>query len=333
MNKRVERICDIMTLRELAILANVSKATASRAFSNSTEISEETRQHVFRVAREYNCYDKFQKGLYFKKVIAVISPDIRSDYYNNIVDHLDTLIASSGGNMVLSLSYYDPAKEEAIYSYHAHYQKVDGIIIINSCSPQKHDCSIPTVYIDSPSRTRDAINTNWQTGIDAAIEHLWKNGHKKIAYVGDNLSSAKQRCFCNAMKKYALPISEEYTVIEQHRYETGGYRAMEKILTLNEKPTALFVAYDYMAIGVYKCIREEALSVPNDFSIIGMENINTKDYLDTPLSSIYGRSREKCESAIELLLKKMDNKRYSEPTKILESTLISRTSVKNLKKV
>ena len=75
-----------------------------------------------------------------------------------------------------------------------------------------------------------------------------------------------------------------------------------------------------------------AILLPEKGDIL-VENINTKDYLDTPLSSIYGRSREKCESAIELLLKKMDNKRYSEPTKILESTLISRTSVKNLKKV
>ena len=322
-----------MTLRELALLANVSKATASRAFSNSTEISEETRQHVFRVAREYNCYDKFQKGIYFKKVIAVISPDIRSDYYNNIVDHLDTLIASSDGNMVLSLSYFDPVKEDAIYSYHAHYQKVDGIIIINSCSSERRDSSIPTVYIDTPDKQTDALNITWQTGIDAAIKHLWQNGHKKIAYVGDNLSSAKHRCFCNAMKKYALPLSEEHTIIEPNRYEVSGYRAMEKILALPDKPTALFVAYDYMAIGVYKCIRAHSLSVPNDFSIIGMENINTKDYLDTPLSSIYGRSREKCKAAVELLLKKIENKRYSEPTKTLESTLISRTSVKNLREV
>ena len=320
-----------MTLRELAILAHVSKATASRAFSNSNEISEETRQHVFNVARQYNCYDKFQKGLYFKKVIAVISPDIRSDYYNNIVDHLDTLIASCGGNMVLSLSYFDPAKEEAIYSYHAHYQKVDGIIIISSCSSQKHDSSIPTVYIDSPSKTHDAINTTWQSGIDCAIEHFMKKGHRKIAYVGDNLASAKQRCFSNAMKKFALPIAEEHIVIEQQRYESGGYKAMEKILALDNRPTALFVAYDYMAIGVYKCIREQNLSVPNDFSIIGMENINTKDFLDTALSSIYGRSREKCEAAVELLQKKMDNKRYSEPKKVLKSTLIDRNSVKNLK--
>jgi len=320
-----------MTLRELAILAHVSKATASRAFSNSNEISEETRQHVFNVARQYNCYDKFQKGLYFKKVIAVISPDIRSDYYNNIVDHLDTLIASCGGNMVLSLSYFDPAKEEAIYSYHAHYQKVDGIIIISSCSSQKHDSSIPTVYIDSPSKTHDAINTTWQSGIDCAIEHFMKKGHRKIAYVGDNLASAKQRCFCNAMKKYALPLAEEHIVIEQQRYESGGYKAMEKILALDNRPTALFVAYDYMAIGVYKCIREHNLSVPNDFSIIGMENINTKDFLDTALSSIYGRSREKCEAAVELLQKKMDNKRYSEPKKTLKSTLIDRNSVKSLK--
>jgi DNA-binding LacI/PurR family transcriptional regulator len=157
-----------------------------------------------------------------------------------------------------------------------------------------------------------------------------KKGHRKIAYVGDNLSSAKQRCFCNAMKKYALPISEEHIIIEEHRYETGGYRAMEKILELNNKPTALFVAYDYMAIGVYKCIREHNLSVPQDFSIIGMENINTKDYLDTPLTSIYGRSREKCESAVALLLKKMENKRYREPKKTFESTLIPRTSVADI---
>ncbi len=321
-----------MTLRELAILAHVSKATASRAFSNSNEISEETRQHVFNVAKQYNCYDKFQKGLYFKKVIAVISPDIRSDYYNNIVDHLDTLIASYGGNMVLSLSYFDSAKEDAIYSYHAHYQKVDGIIIINSCSTQKRDSSIPTVYIDSTDQKLDAINVTWQSGIDAAIEHLVQMGHRKIAYIGDNLASAKQNYFCNSMKKFGLSVPDEHIVIEQERYELGGYRAAERILALENRPTALFVAYDYMAIGVHRCICEHALSVPDDISIIGMDNISTKDFLDVALSSIYGRSREKCQLAVELLLKKIDNNRYSEPSKTLESRLIRRNSVRDLNK-
>ncbi len=63
-----------MTMRELAKLANVSVSTVSKAFSETDDISEETKNHIFKIARNTGCYGKFYKGKYSKKVIAIICP-------------------------------------------------------------------------------------------------------------------------------------------------------------------------------------------------------------------------------------------------------------------
>ena len=70
-----------MTLQRLADLAHVSVATVSKAFSGSKEISEETRQRIFAIARENNCFEKYHKGIYHKRVISVIAPELRGEYY------------------------------------------------------------------------------------------------------------------------------------------------------------------------------------------------------------------------------------------------------------
>ena len=129
-----------------------------------------------------------------------------------------------GATMVLSLSHFDSATEEALYYYHAHYQKVDGIIIIESCATLKDDSQIPTIRIASADQSFS------QKAINDAINYLIDMGHHKIGFIGENLTSTKLNRFRTAMKSHLLPIREEYIVIGEERFETGGYHCMEKLL-------------------------------------------------------------------------------------------------------
>ena len=79
-----------MNIQKLAKLAGVSAGTVSKAFSGSLEISDKTRQHVFEIAKQYGCFEHYNKNKYSKKVVAVICPEVKSEYYCSIVSFIET---------------------------------------------------------------------------------------------------------------------------------------------------------------------------------------------------------------------------------------------------
>ena len=100
-----------MNLNTLAKLCGVSAATVSKAFSGSEEISEDTRNKIFEIAKQHGVYDRYNKNKYDKKVIAVICPELNSDYYNKYVTLLDKEITALGGIMTVSVSNFDADRE------------------------------------------------------------------------------------------------------------------------------------------------------------------------------------------------------------------------------
>ena len=106
---------------------------------------------------------------------------------------------------------------------------------------------------------------------------------------------------------------------------------MSELIDSGNLPTAIFCAYDYIALGAIKCAREHGLKIPDDLSIIGSDGITVGAYLETPLTSISIDSENVCETAIEILMKKIDNKylnfKQEQPA---SGGLIKRASVKNL---
>ncbi len=322
-----------MTLKELAELAHVSQSTVSKAFSNAKDISTETREYIFKVAKEYNCYEKFHKGNYFKKIVAVICPEIKTELYHRIVARLETLLDEEGISMALSISHFQPDTEKALFYYHAHYQKVDGIIIIAGFNRYKDEDSVPTVRIGSfRDSNPNVISTPYQNAINDAVKYLMNMGHRKIGYIGDFMTHPTENRFFQSMKKYYLPLRKEYVIITSKRFEEGGYDGMKQLLELPAPPTAVIAAYDYMAFGALKCIQDYGLSVPEDISMIGQGNLQMSSYSLPTLTTIDIPYQEQCDLAIQLLQKKMKNNSYIEISLNTScSTLITRDSVKDLK--
>ena len=93
-----------MNQKKLAQLAGVSPATVSKAFRYSDRVSPETRERIFSLAKEHNCFEKFSKGKYPKKLIVVFSPEISSDFYNSLVTNLEKKILANGAIMSLVIT-------------------------------------------------------------------------------------------------------------------------------------------------------------------------------------------------------------------------------------
>lgn len=321
-----------MNIQKLANLAGVSPSTVSKAFSGSKEIPDSTRNKIFKLAKEYNCFEKYNKIKFEKKVVAVICPEVKSEYYCSIVSYIENALNKRGLMTVLSISEFSEAKEKELISYHLSSKK-DGIIMIDPVSEIKYNKDIPIVAISSITTEQDvdSVSTDFLSPICDAIFLLKQNGHKDIAYIGEKLAKDKEVFFTKAMQKNSLMLPKEYVIVENERFERAGYNAMEKIYSLPKLPTAILAGYDYIALGAMECIRDHGHSVPDDFSIVGIDDISFSKHKTVNLSSIKANTEAMCETALDILIKKINTKTFSIRQHVsIRGELVNRSSIKDL---
>ena len=318
-----------MNLNTLAKLAGVSVGTVSKAFSGSPDISAETKDRILSLAREYGCFDKYNKNKFSKKVIAVICPELNSDYYNAFITLLNDEIRKQGNIMTVSVSEFSAERERELFAYYSSYCKADGIIVVNPHDTIDNPLMIPAVAIgpEAVGEHIDAIHSTMALAIDNAIAYLKENGHTDIGFVGEELTVGKLLHFEEAMQKQGLPVKEQRIKISTERFELAGVGAVEEWLAEGSLPTAILAAYDYIAIGVIKRLRQNGIRVPEDISVIGMDDIAHAPYLETSLSSIRTHADDACRIAVRLIEKKIENPYYSAREKItVSSEFIPRAS-------
>lgn len=315
-----------MTLQKLAKLAHVSVSTVSKAFSGSKDISEQTRQMVFDIARQYGCYEQFDKGVYHKKIIAVICPEVESLYYGKFLTELEERIRAMGGTMALSVSRFEPEAQRELFLYHSCYQKTDGILLIGNPEGIPNPALFPAVAIanrDTSTQEWLCIHSDFFPPIAEAVADLVSLGHRSIVFLGEPKTKEKELLYCRAMEEKGL---EPKTVITDARFESCGFLGMSRLL--EDLPTAVIAGYDSVAIGAAHCLRSHGLSVPDDVSLVGMDDLPVTSYLDIPLTTISSGIHQICDLALSLLLKKMEQKYFvpKEPFSV-PGRLIRRSSV------
>lgn len=319
-----------MNLNTIAKLAEVSVSTVSKAFAGSGEISSDTREKIFEIARENGCFEKYYKNKYEKKVIAVIYPEIRSEYYAAVLDVLDSVITQNGGIMTAASYNFTPKRKLELFQYYSAYAKVDGIILIGTGRGIKNPLKVPLVFLlcNIKSIHGDTIACDMQSSIDRAIACLKEKGHVRIGFAGDFLTRGKLEGFRKAMESAGLQVHPGDTKISEKRFEEAGIEMMDEWLAEKEPPTAILAAYDYVAIGLAKSIRRHGYRIPEDFSIIGMDDISVVPYMDTAISSIRTNKEEACRIAVDLILKKINNKYFTSRQDItVQTELVLRESV------
>ncbi len=315
----------MMTMRELAKLANVSLSAVSKAFSDANDISKETKNHIFSVAKEHGCYNKFYKGKYPKKIIAVVCPELHGTHYSMYIEILQDIIESNGGIMLVSTYHFDRKKQLELIEYYSAYLQVDGIIVFNMY-PTKKSFDTPIVSLfNSGFGNIEGIALDIEPAMKNAVKLLHELGHTNIAFASESLTHSKAQLFlnCNPEKSH-----EQIVFQSSERFEKAGIDCAKQILNSTTPFTAIICAYDDIALGVIKHLTESGYNVPDDFSVIGIDNISVAKYLQTSLTTIDTHYEKSCNSAWKLLCKKMENKYYKSKEPIcFTAELIVRDSV------
>lgn len=315
-------------MKDLAKLCNVSVSTVSKAFCSAEDISADTRELIFKTAREYGCYDKFFKGKYHKKIIAVICPEMVSDYYMKYVETLKELIEKDNCIQIVSADGFSSEKQLELIEYYSGYLKVDGILVIGMNCKLKKGIDTPIVsLLHTKDDTVDSVNTDSQKAMQESLLLLQSIGKDNTIFIGEKLTYSKAENFKNEANLLGLKSFKVITT--DYRFEKAGEDGVKKLIADGETFNSLICAYDQIAFGAIKQLKREGLKVPEDVAVIGMDNIDSTDYAETSLTSVDTNTKETCMIAWDLLKKKIKNPYYkSQQTITLNSRLIIRESTK-----
>ncbi|MBB6450887.1 LacI family repressor for deo operon, udp, cdd, tsx, nupC, and nupG [Geomicrobium halophilum] len=327
------------TLKDVANLANVSIATVSRVFSESSAVTSETRKKVINAAEilDYhpNALGRQLRNLETKTILIVV-PDITNTFFSNVIRSIESIASDNGFQVFLADTKNRPENEERVID-HLRNKQVDGVILLTArtnvaslnklsedypvvlaCEYMEHS-NIPSVSIDNISSARKVSN------------HFFQLGHKKVAHISgpmevvlsrDRLRGYKQSVLENRQEINSLFIQEG-----DFSYESG-YQLMEKLLALESPPSAVFAANDEMAIGAINAIKHYKLRVPEDISVAGFDDIKMSRIFAPPLTTISQPALEIGEKAMKLLLDIMGGEEVTKRHIVLNDQLIIRDSCK-----
>lgn len=314
----------MFTLSKIARLANVSVSTASKAFSMNPEVSEQTREAIFDVARENGCFKKFFNAKYPRLVVAVICPEFESLYYSTMLSGLQVALERCGCEICVATTQFSKERGDELVEYYSKYASVDGIIVIDCASLLDKVCDVPTVYLGSSSANAVCVSMTKGEAIEAAVDYFVSSGIRDIGFLGERLTASKQRAVCDVLEKKLGSYNESY-IATGERFFDGGYDTTQKMINENRLPRALICAYDYLAIGAIRCLFDNGYRVPEDVAVIGMDDIPEAKYLNPPLSSINSNFAEACDVAARTLINMLMGKPYEKST-VIPATLHLRRS-------
>ena len=324
MNYTVTQGGDTMTLRQLAKLANVSVSTVSKAFCEADDISDETKQKIFELAKQHGCFGKYYKGKYHKKIIAILCHELNSSYYMNYVSTLQKIIEKNDGIVLISTDDFDRKKQTELIEYYASFLHVDGIFVIGMNTDLKSGYEIPIISLLS-QRNTDSVNINFEPAMHEAVNLLYSLGHSDIAFIGEHLSTKVDQLFGKTME---FTPNDPRIFISDQRFQNAGKEGVLHFLEENIPFTALICAYDDIAYGAIRQLKKSGLRVPEDISVIGIDNISFSEHLETTLTSIDTNPDEVCLLAWDLMKKKLKNNYFKSYQNIsISSRLIVRESV------
>lgn len=304
-----------ITIKDVAKIANVSYSTVSRALSNSSVINAKTKEHVLKISKEQGYQvNAAARSLIIKKskLLGLIVPDVNNPYYSEIALNLERHAQEAGYNLILCNSMRDVAKEEEQVRFLLQHQ-VDGIILTSTIKSNMHRWAlripqnIPTVCIGDPlpNIEDNYVYTDNYIGGYLGIEYLYNLGHRSIMYMGHRLSSYAHRNRLTGVTK----AFSDYNLISNfcdNHYDTNafedGYNLAIKYFEANFNHTAIFAASDALAVGVIKAADQCNISIPEDVSLIGYDNISYASLPRIELTTIEQPRKKIAKSTIELIL-------------------------------
>ena len=310
------RIRPEATIAAVAKAAKVSKTTVSHVLSGNRPVSSATRRKVVRVMEELGFQPNyFAQALIANRsfAVALIVQDLTNPYYPLLGRGLQIAIGPAGYVVMLFDGAAQPEAADAAVKT-ALQRRVDGVVIATAgaerAAPMLRQAGIAAIAVGSGPAVAefDWVSADDERIAHDAVGHLLGRGHRRIAAITGptdaNPGAARWRGYLRAMADQGVSCAPEMALSGGWTRE-GGAKAMNALLDLSQRPTAVFCANDVMAIGALDAAYSRGLSVPHDLAVVGVDDIDAAALLRPGLTTIRIPALEIGRTAGTLLLDRL----------------------------
>jgi LacI family transcriptional regulator len=331
----------MVTIKDIAKMANVSHTTVSRALNNSPLIKEPTKRKILELAEQLNYTPNVNaKSLVMQKshtiglFLTSISEGTSSSFLADTIKGVNSVISQDYNLFIRGIDDYKDFSS-------INRQRFDGIILMSQSVQDNQfiyhvlQKEIPLVVLNREVEEEQVINilSNDEDGARKAVDYLLDCGHRDIAIIEGTpsfkSSQKRKEGYVKALVERDIPIKGSYSVQGNYDVESG-YLAMEKLLELDKPPTAVFCSNDDMAIGAMKAIFGKGLKVPEDISVAGFDDIGFTQYTSPRLTTVKRPVEEISIFGAKKILSLVLGKQQEAEKIFAKTELVIRDSVKKI---
>lgn len=332
------------TIKTIAKLAGVSHVAVSKALRDAPDISTATKDRILQIAKNVGYTpNAAARSLSASRsyTIGMIVPSMgENTAYNAIFNEISINAAEQGYCVMLGSCHRDIELEKKHCKMMVENRV--GALIIASCTSEvshiKELCKgvVPVVFVGGKTNPLEnyALLCDYKYSATLAVEHLYKLGHRDIAFFSygpDNLTiRQKEDGFTEEMKRLGLP-PKIYRAGEASDTLSAGQYLTELLLKQGELPSAIWCASDLMAVGVLNALKTHNICVPDDVSVIGHDDLYFDIFPDIALTTLHTPMAEIGVAAVNLALSLIEGKENIKPRQFFRTTLIERKTTAKAK--
>jgi DNA-binding LacI/PurR family transcriptional regulator len=313
-----------MDIREIAKRAKVSTATVSRAINRVPTVDPQLAKRVWRVVEELGYYPNTQARALVSgktRIFGLIVSEITNPFFPEIVQSFEDIAVQHNYEILLTSTVHDPKRMEMSVRRMLE-RRVEGVAILTFGMEEAlleglRFRKVPLVFVDvaPPVARISNIKINYGRGIRQAVQHLAALRHEQIAFVTGplKLRSAKARkdAFEESLREIGMRLDPELVVEGDHTME-GGIRALARLVELPNRPTAIMCSNDLTAIGVMREAYEYGISIPQQISVVGFDDVRMAQFMTPPLTTIQMSQTELARLAFKALLTEVERESPAE---------------------
>lgn len=327
------------TIKEIARKLKISPSTVSRALNDHPSIGLVTTMRVKRIAEELN-YEPNQTAIFFKQrrtfTIGVVLPSLSEPFFSSAISEIEKVAGERDYTVLMGQSHDDAERElKILQTFKKH--RVDGILMSLGKNTEDlsfvemlNDAEVPIVFFDCVPKIEgvNKVYSDLSTGMREAIQAFASIGHQNIALINgpENLLASQERveAYKAALESEELEYNERY-VVHTDLTEQGNTEAIDKLLALPQRPSAIVSFNDFVTLDVMKYVRQRGLVQKKDIFFISYANYPLWKYMENPpMGSIEQYPDQQARKAAEILFKHIgaNDTEVALETVVFESKLV-----------
>ena len=321
------------TIIDVAKRAGVSKSLVSLVLRDAPNVGDSSRKVVLTAARELGYRpNAVARSLVHQRsrVFGCVMSDLHNAFFADVADGIEDAAVAGGYRALLSGGYLD-AKREATAVDTLLQLQVDGLIMMGSMMDSRaiFDSAgkTPVVLVGRRTRGRpmDSVSNDDSAGANAVIDHLVELGHRHIAHIHAGSyggSRGRRNGYESAMRRHGL--EDCIRAVRGAFTEAGGHAAMREVIASGDLPTAVFMANDFAAMGALDALDDAGISVPEDISVVGYDDIVSSHSARVALTTVAQPSVDIGRTAVRLLIDRLEHGREAPRHVVLPPRLVVR---------